>query len=146
MPRVTIDLPKQFVFSTNTLLLPEHINLSGHLDNAKLLGLVSEARGEFWEFLGYEPINTEGLGNIVADVAAEYKSQAFLGETLIIELACNDYHKYGFDLAWRIRERSTQREVARGKHGMLCFDYQAQKVSILPDSLKSRLCHLKPID
>lgn len=146
MPRVTIDLPTQFVFNTTVTLLHEHINTSGHLDNAKLLGLISDARGRFWQQLGYEPINIEGLGNIVADVAAEYKSQAFLDETLLIDLACHDYHKYGFDLVWRIREESSLREVARGKHGMLCFDYQAQKVSPLPLSLKTRLQGLEAVN
>ena len=48
MPRIQYSLPEQFVFSTDMQIYTSHINWGGHLDNAQLLTLVSEARVRFF--------------------------------------------------------------------------------------------------
>jgi acyl-CoA thioester hydrolase len=139
MPRITIDLPERFTFATDIPLLILHINLGGHLDNAMLLTLGAESRVRYWEHLGYTAFDMEGVGSIVADAALEYRSEAHHGETMVIEQATRDYHKYGFDIVWRMSDRATGREVARGKTGILCFNTQTRKVALLPDKLRERL-------
>jgi 4-hydroxybenzoyl-CoA thioesterase len=52
--RVTVDLPEHFAFSTELALYAEHINYAQHLDNARLLGLVSEARVRWLASLEYQ--------------------------------------------------------------------------------------------
>ncbi|HTH40066.1 MAG TPA: thioesterase, partial [Rhodocyclaceae bacterium] len=47
MARLRISLPEQFIFSTDIPLYISHINYGGHLDNALLLTVVSEARVRF---------------------------------------------------------------------------------------------------
>ncbi len=47
MPRIQIDLPENFAFSTEIPLYLSHMNYAGHLDNAALLSVVSEARARF---------------------------------------------------------------------------------------------------
>ena len=44
MARIVFDLPAHFVFSTEMQIYISHVNQGGHLDNAQLLSLVSEAR------------------------------------------------------------------------------------------------------
>jgi acyl-CoA thioester hydrolase len=53
MPRIQIDLPEHFAFSTEITLYLSHMNYAGHLDNALLLSVVSEARARFFMSLGY---------------------------------------------------------------------------------------------
>lgn len=133
MPRIQITLPEQFFFSTEIMLYQSHMNYSGHLDNALLLTVVSEARVRYFKSLGYTERKIEGAGIIVADAALQYRSEAFQGEVMVVEMIADDFNQYGCDLAWRMREQLTQREVARGKTGIVFFDYATrQKVALPP--------------
>jgi len=132
MPRIKIDLPEHFVFSTEIPIYINHINYGNHLDNTALLALISEARVRFFKALGYSELNIEGVGIVVADVAAQYKSEAFHGETLVVEMTAHDFNKYGCDLAWRMTDKASGREVARGKHGIMFFDYSVRKPTGAP--------------
>ncbi len=134
MPRIKIDLPESFAFATELPIYINHINYGNHLDNSALISLVSEARVRFFKSLGYTEMDVEGRGIIVADVAAQYRSEAFHGETMRIEMAASDFNKYGCDLVWRLSDAATGREVARGKHGIMFFDYAERKpVSAPPE-------------
>lgn len=139
MPRIKIDLPERFIFSTELAIYINHINYGNHLDNSALLSLISEARVRFFKALGYTELNVEGLGIIVADAAVQYKSEAFHGETLVIAMTANDFNKYGCDLVWQISDQATGREVARGKHGIMFFDYSARKAALVPAAFVEKL-------
>jgi len=132
MPRIKIDLPESFIFSTDIPIYIGHINYGHHLDNAQMISLISEARVRFFKSLGYSELDVEGVGIIVADVAAQYRSEAFHGETMLVEMAADDFNKYGCDLVWRMSDKATGREVARGKHGIIFFDYTARKAASVP--------------
>ena len=75
----------------------------------------------FFKSLGYSELDVEGVGIVVADVAAQYRAEAFHGETLRVEMAADDFNKYGCDLVWRLSDLASGREVARGKHGIMFF-------------------------
>lgn len=120
MARIQFELPAQFLFSTDIPIYISHVNQGGHLDNAQLLTLVSEARVRFFRWLGYSgEMDIDGQAIVVGDMLAQYKSEAFYGETLQVELLPADFNKYGFDLVFRLRDRATGREVARGKTGVV---------------------------
>jgi len=139
MARIQIDLPEQYLFSTELPLYIGHINYGGHLDNGLLLTLVSEARVRFYKHFGYSELDVEGLGTVVADAAVQYKSEAFHGETMVVEIATADPHKYGLDLVWRMSDQATGREVARGKTGVVFFDYGQRKIARMPEAFVARL-------
>jgi len=138
MARIHIDLPERFGFSTELPLYIGHINYGGHLDNALLLTLVSEARTRFLKALGYSELDVEGVGIVVADAAVQYRSEAFHGETMRVAMAAADFSKYGCDLLWRMSDVATGREVARGKTGIVFLDYSTLKVSLVPEGFKQR--------
>ena len=69
---------------------------------------------------------------LVADAAVQYKSEAFHGEVLVFEMAPDDFNKYGCDLVWRATDKASGREVARGKTGIIFFDYQQRKAAPVP--------------
>ncbi len=101
------------------------MNYGGHLDNALLLTLVSEARMRFFQSLGYTELNVEGVG--------------FHGEVMQVSVGAADLMPKGFDLVWCINEKASGREVARGKTGIVCFDYTLRKVAALPQAFRTRL-------
>ena len=139
MPRIKIDLPETFIFSTDIPIYIGHINYGHHLDNAQMISLISEARVRFFKSLGYSELDVEGVGIIVADVAAQYRSEAFHGETMVVEMAADDFNKYGCDLVWRMADKATGREVARGKHGIIFFDYTAHKAASVPPAFVEKV-------
>ena len=138
MARITIDLPEQFNFSTPLPLYVSHINYGGHLDNALLLTLVSEARAQFFKALGYTELNVDGVGIVVADAALQYKSEAFHGEVMVVEMGAADFSKYGCDLLWRMSDQASGREVARGKTGIVFLDYSTRKIALVPEGFRAK--------
>jgi acyl-CoA thioester hydrolase len=139
MARLQIDIPESFPFSTEVEIYLSHINYGGHLDNALLLTVVSEARVRFLKSLGYSELDVEGVGIIVADAAVQYRSEAFHGEVVVVRMAAVEFSKYGCDLVWCMNERSSMREVARGKTGIVFFDYAARRVAEVPQKFRARL-------
>lgn len=139
MTRIVFDLPERFVFATELQIYISHVNQGGHLDNAQLLSLVSEARLRFFKSLGYAEADVEGVSTVVGDIVAQYKSEGFYGETLRVEMVPADFNKYGFDLVFRMSEKSQGREVARGKTGVVFVDRTSRKVAPLPEVIRQRL-------
>ena len=139
MPRIKIDLPEHFSFTTEIPIYINHINYGNHLDNSALLSLVSEARVRFFKAFSYTELDVEGCGIIVADVAVQYKSEAFHGEVLVFAMAADDFNKYGCDLVWQITDQASGREVARGKTGIMFFDYTARKAALVPPAFLAKM-------
>lgn len=139
MPKVQFELPAHFLFSTEMQIYISHVNQGGHLDNAQLLTLVSEARVRFFQWLGYRESNVEGLAIVVGDIVAQYKSEGFHGESMRVEMTPSDPNKYGFDLIFRMTEKVTDREVARGKIGVVFVEKGQRKVAAIPAPLAEQL-------
>jgi len=138
MARVLIDLPEHFVFSTEIPIYISHINYGHHLDNAALVGLVSEARVRFLKHLGYTELDVEGVRIVVADAALQYKSEAFHGEALVFEMAPAEFNSYGCDLVWRASDKASGREVARGKTGIIFFNYETRRPAGVPAGFRAK--------
>lgn len=136
MPRIHIDLPEEFAFSTEITLYVNHMNYAGHLDNALLLTVVSEARARFFKALGYSELDVEGLGIVIADVAVQYLSEAFHGEVLRVRMTAAEFSRKGCDLLWSMDDTSTRREVARGKTGIVFFDYATRQTARVPENFR----------
>jgi 4-hydroxybenzoyl-CoA thioesterase len=137
MARIRIQLPDSFPFSTEIPLLLSHINYGNHLDNAQLLGVISEARLRLLKSLDYTELDIDGLGIIVADAAVQYRSEAFHGEVMVVEMGATDFHEYGCDLVWRMRDKASAREVARGKTGIVFFDYELRRKATVPAGFRA---------
>ena len=53
MPRIKLVPAPRYAFVTEIQIYISHVNQGGHLDNAQLLTLVSEARVRFFKSMGY---------------------------------------------------------------------------------------------
>lgn len=138
MPRLILELPKAFAFTTDVQIYLSHVNQGGHLDNAQLLALVSEARVRFFNWMGYREFDVGDLNIVVADMMAQYKSEGFHGETMRVEMVPTDLNKYGFDLWFRMTESEKGREVACGKSGVVFVNRHTMKPTVLPDPIRKR--------
>ena len=141
MARITIDLPDNFIFTTKIPVRVTDLNYGGHVGNDSILSLMQEARVLFYRSLGFESeIKLQGdVGQITAEAAIVYKSESFLGDVLEIKTAVADTSKYGFDLLYLLTNEKTGKEVARGKTGIVCFDYARRKIATVPEVMKEKL-------
>lgn len=142
MPRIQFSLPEQFVFATDIQIYISHVNQGGHLDNAQLLTLVSEARVRFFKSMGYAEGNVAGHPIVVGDMVAQYKSEGFHGETMRVSMVPQDFNRYGFDLVYRMECLDTAREVARGKIGIVFIDRESRKVAVVPVAFTEKVTRL----
>lgn len=134
MARVKLDLPAHFPFSTQLRVRVTDVNYGGHMGNDALLGLLHEARVRFLDSHGLSELDVFGLGIIMTDSVIVYRSEAFRGETLVIDMAATDFNKYGCDFVYRVIEQASGREVARAKTGVVFFDYQQRAVQRVPQA------------
>lgn len=57
---------------------------------------------------------------------------------MLVQMAAADFSQYGCDLPWRMTEQASGREVARGKTGIVFFDYAARKIAQVPQDFRAR--------
>jgi acyl-CoA thioester hydrolase len=141
MARINIDIPQAFLFSAEIPVRVTDLNYGGHVGNDSILSILHEARVQFYRHLGFDSeLRFEGpIGQIITDAAVVYKSESFLGDVLIVQIAIAEFNKYGFDMIYLITNKATSKEVARGKTGIVCFDYDRKKVASIPITLMKKL-------
>ncbi len=145
MARIQFPLPGHFAFATQIQIYISHVNQGGHLDNAQLLTLVSEARVRFFKSLGHKESDVAGCPIVVGDLVAQYKSEGFHGETMRVRMLPQDFSRYGFDLAYCMDCVDTGREVARGKIGVVFIDRATRRVAPVPLAFLAQLDTLQPL-
>ncbi|RAU17817.1 thioesterase [Nitrincola tibetensis] len=139
MPRIKIDMPDNYLFSTEIPIRISDINYGGHLSNDALLSIIHESRIRFLNQLGYGELDIEGLGLILTDSAIIYKAEGFHRDVIQVDISVGDFNKYGCDFYYLLTNRKTAVEIAHAKTGVVFFDYTARKVSLLPDAFKDRV-------
>jgi acyl-CoA thioester hydrolase len=141
MPRMDINLPENFGFSTTIPVRIGDINSGHHLDHASMVLIVQEARAQFLSSQGYSEKYdaNSGLGFIIADLSIIYKKQVNYGQRLRIEVAAVDFSQKSFDIVYRLAEEQSGLEIARAKTGIVAFHYHQQQVIPVPESVKEKL-------
>lgn len=110
------------------------------MGNDRFLTLMQEARLQWLKSLGYkdEKEIEPPVGIIVADAAIQFKAEVFHGEIITIELGIDTIGGSSFDLYYRLINQQGV-EVALGKTGIVCFNYETRKVVRIPEGLKAAL-------
>ena len=139
MPRLNIECPDTFPFSTTLPVRITDINYGGHLGNDSMLAVIHEARIQFLKHYGFSETDVAGTALIMTNAAIEFKAQAFYGDTLAIQIAVCDPTRIGFDLRYLVTNADTQQEIARASTGMAFFDYTKQKLTRMPEGFKQKV-------
>jgi acyl-CoA thioester hydrolase len=144
MARIKIELPGSFPFSCRIPVRITDINYGGHAGNDTVLSIIHEARMQFLQSLGYSEMEFAGVGMIMSDVAIEFKSELFYGDTVIASVAAGEISRIGFELLYKLetlRPANGDRKVlvAAAKTGMICYDYEKKKIVSVPAEAKARI-------
>jgi len=133
MARVKLALPERFIFETDIKLRISDINYGGHLGNDAVLSIVHETRIRFLKEHNWTELNVCGAGMIQSDAVIVYKSQAFHGETVNVQLALCDFTSTGCDFLFLLSGRESGKEIARAKTGIVFFDYDRNRPLKVPE-------------
>jgi acyl-CoA thioesterase FadM len=141
MARIKLEVPADFSFSTTIRVRISDINYGNHLGNDALLGILHEARLQYLASMGFSELQFADRALIMGDVAIEYKAECHHGDLLTIEIAAYDFHRYGFDLFYRVSKQSNEKQTvtALAKTGMICFDYNTKKIAPLPEAVAMQM-------
>lgn len=137
MPRKVINLPAEFIFSTDITPRIGDINRRNHLSNTAFLVISEEARKRFFISLGFADDGTPGY--IITDTTIIYMNQSYYEQVLRVEIGVGSMTAKALSLVYRISDTKTGVELARVESGMLFYDYQQQKVVAIPEGIKGKL-------
>jgi len=144
MPRVRLDLPDRFPFRTEIALRVSDINYGGHLGNDAVLALAQEARLQFLRSHGWSEQDIAGTGIIMTDAVVIYRSEAFYGDVLTVDVAVADLQQLGCDFLFRMVNKDSGKEVARVKTGIAFFDYARHRPTGMPEAFRSAVAPSSP--
>jgi len=139
MARIKLDMPENYIFSTELPIRISDINYGGHLSNDAMLSIIHEARIRFLNHYHYGELDIEGLGLIMTDSAIVYKAEGFHGDQLQIDIAITDLNAYGCDIYYLITNKKTAVELAHAKTGVVFFNYETRKVSAVPEEFTNKV-------
>ena len=125
-------MPGRFHFTTEIPLRVSDINYGGHLGNDAVLAIAQEARMRFLQSHGWTELDVSGVGIIMTDAALVYRSEAFYGDVLTIDVAVADMQQLGCDFLFRVTNKASGKEVALVKTGIVFFDYAKRKPAPVP--------------
>lgn len=141
MPRVKVELPANFTFSTTIPIRITDLNYGNHVGNDTVLSIIHEARVQFLQHAGFSELNLAGVGMIMSDVAIEFKSELYYGDQVKAAVAAGDFSKVAFDLYYKLEKEVNGKNilVAIAKTGMVCYDYAQKKIAAVPEEVKNKL-------
>ncbi len=134
MARVKLIIPENKIFATDIRVRITDINYGNHLGNDALVRIVHEARMQWLSANNFTELNIGGTSLIMADLAVEYKAESFYGDILNIAISIGEITKAGFEIFYEIVTTRNNKKIliANVKTGIVCFDYEARKVTTIP--------------
>ena len=136
MPRIRLKPPERVVFTTCLDIRITDLNYGKHMGHMELIGLLHQARVEFLAANGMTEMNIEGRTLIVVDLAVSYRSEAFFGQTLIIDIGMAVEGSRGVEISYAVRDQGTGELVAVAQTGVVFADPEARAVVQMPQAFR----------
>jgi len=137
MPRIQLNPPESPIFTTSLDIRVTDLNYGKHMGHMELIGLLHQARVEFLAANGMTEMNIEGRTLIVVDLAVSYRSEAFFGQTLTIDIGLAFEGSRGVEISYAVREKGTGAMVAVAQTGVVFADPEARAVVQVPQTFRN---------
>ena len=103
----------------------------GHVNNAVYFTYLEIARAAYFTAVRGRPHGVDDFGVVVADAHCRYRSPAFYGERLVIDIATVRLRSRSFDVSYRISVEESGRVVAEADTVLVAFDHRAKRTATL---------------
>ena len=137
MSRLKLGLPERVFFSTEIPVRVSDLNYDNHMGNDSFLSIAHEARMQFFRHFGYTELNVEGRRIIMSDAAVVYRSEAFYGDVLRVDIGVGDFTETACDITYAFWNARTGKEVARLKTGIVFLDQETRKPVPMPSEFRN---------
>jgi acyl-CoA thioester hydrolase len=132
-----------FRFSTTLEVRWRDLDPMGHVNNAVYFTYLEQARVHYLCELGLVPSDPTGIGFIVAEASCQFKSPLELGECVTIYTRVSELRNSSFIFEYRM-EAEDGRLVATARSAQVCYDYQAQRPTPIPDRWREAIIAYEP--
>lgn len=114
------------------------LDAMGHVNNVRYFTFMEAARVAFFRhFLDARRIHD--LQMIAVEASCRFLSPAHWGEVLLVRVWIPRVGNTSFDFRYRMTERRSGREIARGRTVCVSWDYETEAKMRVPDEVR-RLC------
>ena len=133
MSRVKLLEQPSYEFNTTLNVRITDINIANHLGHIELIGMMHEARHQFFQKLGFNElwIGADNTGIVIIDLVTNYLSEVFAGENIDIGLQIGDMTDRSLRIYYRLKRGDEI--VALAETGIAPFIYGEKKAVLLPD-------------
>ncbi len=133
MARISIDYPDNTLFKHELSVRVTDLNFADHLAHDSIISLLHESRAQFFKANKMSELDVDGKGIIMADIAVNYRSEAYFADVLVVEIALGDFSSKGCDFFYRMINKKTGNVVAIAKTGIVFMDYESRKLAPVPE-------------
>lgn len=109
----------------------------GHVNNAAYFRYFEQARIEWYEQAGFEPLGVSGTGMVIVDNHAEYLRPVVYPATLDVRVAGHSPGRSSFVSTYTLGVG--QQLFTRGRAKVVWVDHAAGRSVPLPDALRAQL-------
>ncbi|MCS6773815.1 MAG: thioesterase family protein [Anaerolineae bacterium] len=110
-----------------------------HVNNAVYFTYLEEARIAFITQLGLRGLFTRQQSTVIARAELDYRAPAFLGDVLDITVTVGEVRNSSYELLYRITRRQDSALIATGKTVQVCFNFELNAPTRLPESWRAIL-------
>ncbi len=137
MARIKLILPNSAIATITIPVRIGDINYGNHLGNDAFVSIIHEARVQWLRQLNYSELNIEGVGLIIADLAVEFKNESFYGDIIDVAIFVGEISSVSFELYYLLQTTRKDKTItlATAKTGMVCYNYEAKKVTPVPNKM-----------
>lgn len=132
MNKIKFPSPNKHIFSTDLQVRVYDLNYGNHLGNDSLVSLIQEARMRFFKRYNFTELDIGGVGILITNLVVNYKSEAFYGDDIKIDMSIGDISKTGIDFLYILNIKHTGIEIAKALTTATFFDYKKSKVVRVP--------------
>lgn len=134
MPRLKLIEKQRYEFCYPITLQPRDINYGGHLGVDSLISIIHAARAYIFKSAGMSEtdLGDGRTGIIMTDVEINLKAEGFMFDNLEVFTHIGELTKNGFRFFHKIARGESI--VALAEIGFLTFNYEARKVTSVPNS------------
>ena len=110
----------------------------GHLNNAVYVTYFEVARTAYWRALTGDK-DYQKVPFILAHTTIDFRSPAFVHETLLVGIRVSRLGTKSFECAYRVEDEATGRLVCEGRSVQVIFDYAKDRSYPIPEELRAKV-------
>jgi len=111
MAKLEIHFPEKIAFTADLEIRMSDLNHRNHVSAVAFLYLLEDIRMKFFGQFGYNDHSLEGEGVVFGNLQIIYQAEILWGAKVKADITPINFHKYGFDLVYRLYEKDTEKSL-----------------------------------